>query len=95
MDPDHGIAIGISHTQDGRRSAPGGLARVIDPPCVIGVVLHDLAGDAGEQRGLTSVETLVRRFVPVPALLSVGRLRLDGIGDEAAMLLRQSVHSRS
>jgi hypothetical protein len=56
------------------------------------VVAHDLAGDAGEQRGLAAAALLVARLEPVPALLGVGGGRLRRVGDQEAALLGEGVH---
>ena len=65
----------------------------VDAARVDGVLAHDLAGDAGDQRRLAAVALLVVRVEPVPAALRVGALVLRRVGDEQAVLLGQRVHA--
>ena len=60
-----------------------------------GKSLHDLAGDAGDQRRLALIALLVARAEPVPALGGIGGLRLGRIGDEETQLLGEIVHPRA
>ena len=80
---------------DGGRGTAGGQPGDIDPPRVDRVVAHDLAGDAGDQRGFAPVALLVAGAEPVPAFLRIGSLGLAGIDDQAAMLLGERVHPRA
>jgi len=57
------------------------------------IVLHDLVGDAGDQRGLTFVAALVGAAEPVPALRRISVARLRWIDDQAGPFFRDEVHS--
>ena len=95
MHAHRGVEIGIGLRHDGGRRTAGGQPGDVDTPRVDRVVAHDLAGDAGDQRGLALIALLVAGAEPVPALLGVGRLRLARIDDQAAMLLGERVHPRA
>ena len=82
MHADRGVEIGIGRPHDGSRRAAGGQPGDVDAPRIDRVVAHDLAGDAGDQRGLAPIALLVAGAEPVPALLGVGGRRLPGIDDE-------------
>ena len=71
---------------------PADRPRDVDALRIDRMVPHDLAGDAGDQRGFAPAAALVARAKPVPALRLVGSARLFGIDHEAVLLVRQEVH---
>ena len=95
MHADRGVEIGVGRAHDGRRRAAGREPGDIDAPRVDRVVAHDLAGDAGDQRGLARVALLVARAEPVPALRRVRGRRLRRIDDETGVLFGERVHARA
>ena len=89
---DRGVEVGVGRPHDGGRRAARREPGDVDARRVDRVVAHDLAGDAGDQRGLAPAALLVARVEPVPALLGVGGGRLRRVGDEEAVLLGERVH---
>ena len=59
MHPDRSVEIGIGRAHDGCRRTAGGQPGNVDTPRVDCVVAHDLARDAGDQRGLALITLLV------------------------------------
>ena len=92
MYADSCVQIGIRRAHDGGGGPAGRQARDVDALRIDRMVPHDLAGDAGDQRGFAPAAALVARAKPVPALRLVGSARLFGIDHEAVLLFRQEVH---
>ena len=61
MDPDRSVQIAVGGAHDGRSGASGRKAGDKDALGIDRIVLHDLAGDARDQRGLAFVALLVGR----------------------------------
>ena len=95
MDADRRVEVGIGRPHDRRRRPAGREPGDVDAPRVDRVLAHDLAGDAGDQRGLAPVAPLVGGAEPVPAALHVRRRVLRRIDDEAGALLGERVHPRA
>src|SRR3954453_5233638 len=72
MHPDRGIQIRVGGTHDGcgrpTRREPGDIHALR----INSVVVHDLARDARDDRGLTLIALLIARLEPVPALAVIG-----------------------
>ena len=92
MYADRCVQVGIRRAHDGGSGPAGRQARDVDALRIDRMVPHDLAGDAGDQRGFAPAAALVARAKPVPALRLVGSARLFGIDHEAVLLFRQEVH---
>ena len=92
MYADSCVQVGIRRAHDGGGGPAGRQARDVDALRIDRMVPHDLAGDAGDQRGFAPAPALVARAKPVPALRLVGSARLLGIDHEAVLLFRQEVH---
>ena len=71
MHADRRIEIGVGRRHDGGGGA-GGQAGDVDAARIDGVVAHDRAGDAGDQRGLARIAPLIARAKPVPAFRRIG-----------------------
>ena len=92
MNADGCVQVGVRRAHDGGSGPAGRQARDVDALRIDRMVPHDLAGDAGDQRGFAPAAALVARAKPVPALRLVGSAGLFGIDHEAILLFRQEVH---
>ena len=92
MDPDRGVQIAVGGAHDGRGGASGREAGDEDALGIHRIVLHDLAGDARDQRGLAFVALLVGAAEPVPAFRRVGVAALRRIDHEAVLFFCDEVH---
>jgi hypothetical protein len=92
MDPDRGVQIAVSGTHDGRSGASGRKAGDIDALGINRIVLHNLAGDACDQRGLAFVAALVAAAEPIPAFRRVRVAALRRINHKASLFLCNEVH---
>ena len=92
MDADGCVQVGVRRAHDGGSGPAGRQACDVDALRIDRMVPHDLAGDAGDQRGFAAAPLLVARAKPVPALRLIGSAGLFGIDHEAVLLFRQEVH---
>ena len=93
MDADRRVDIRIGHSHDCGGGRPSREAGDIDAAPVDRVAAHDLAGNAGDQRGLALAALLVARAKPVPALGGIGGRRLGGISNQAGVLFAERIHT--
>src|SRR6478609_6160534 len=93
MNTDGRVQVAIRCAHDGGGGPAGRQTRDIYALRIDRMVAHDLAGNAGDHRGLAPAAALVARAKPVPALRLVGSARLLRIGHEAILLFCQEVHS--
>src|SRR3546814_9297111 len=94
MDPRRGKDVWIGLRHDCRGRAPCRKSGDVDPRTVNRMTGRDLAGDAGDQCGLSGALDLVARTKPVPALLGIGATRMLRVGDKESDFVRQLVHAR-
>jgi len=72
MDSYRGVQVAIGGAHDRSGGPSGRQARDEYARRINGMVLHDLASDARDQRGFAFVASLVGAAEPVPAFRSVG-----------------------
>jgi hypothetical protein len=68
MHANRGVEVGVGYRQNSRGRSAGREPGGVNPIRVDRVVAHDLAVDAGDQRGLALASFLITRTEPVPTL---------------------------
>src|SRR3546814_19143111 len=91
MDPRRGKDVWIGLRHDCRGRAPCRKSGDVDPRTVNRMTGRDLAGDAGDQCGISGALALVARTKPVPAILGIVATRLLRVGAKESHSVPQLV----